>query len=152
MKNYTRTNFKLTFEKSHTCFYVNEKKKTVVCKMRGIMTPPHSDDYKAPIGLFSKEIEGVGIAKCCAEDMFDVERGKRIAMARAENNAYKNALRRLKEINNHLTLHIKAIVNFEKKAIRQCTHNVDYIESINNPEHPKYKKELREIKHKTINV
>lgn len=152
MKNYRRTNFKLTFEKSHTCFYVNEKKKTVVCKMCGIMTPPHSDDYKAPINLPYEEVEGVGVAKCCAEDMFDVERGKRIAMARAENNAYKNALKHLEEIYEHLLLHIKAIVNFEKKTIGQCTHNVDYIESINNPEHPRYKKELRPIKHKTINV
>ena len=152
MKNYTRTNFKLTFEKSHTCFYVNEKKKTVACKMCGIMKPPHSDDYYTPIDLLHEEIEGVGVAKCCAEDTFDVERGKRIAMARAENNAYKNALKRLMEINEHLLLHIKAIVNFEKKAINQCVHNVDYIESINNPEHSRYKKDLRPLKHKTINV
>ena len=152
MKNYTRTNFKLSLHKCHTCFFVNEENKTVVCKMCGIIIPPHSKDYNAPINLLMEEVEGVGTAKCCNEDVFDVERGKRIAMARAENNAYKNALKRLREINDHVILYLKAILNFEKKAIGQCTHNIDYIESINNPEHPRYKKELREIKYKTINV
>jgi hypothetical protein len=120
--------------------------------MCGIIVPPYSNDYNAPIDLPIEVVEGVGVAKCCDEDVFDIERGKRIAMARAENNAYKNALKRLGKIYDHLLLYIKAIVNFEKKTIGQCTHNIDYIESINNPEHPRYKKELRPINHKTINI
>lgn len=152
MKNYRRSDFKLSFTKSDTCFFVNEKNKTIECKMYGILIPPLTNSYRTPVDIFAEKVEGVGIAKCCDEDVFDVERGKRIAMARAENNAYKNALKHLMGINEHLLLHIKAIANFEKKAIYQCLHNTDYIESIDNPEHSRYKKDLRPLKHKTINV
>ena len=73
-------------------FYVNEEKGVVTCKIRGIMQLPFLYVYDGLIDANQEQvIEGIGVAKCSGNDKFDVNRGKRIALAKAENKAYKAA-------------------------------------------------------------
>ena len=144
MKNYNRSDFKLRFEKNKTQFFVNKKKGTVSCVVTSYLLCPYS--WNSPIMINGVSINGTGVAKCHADDTFDIERGKRIAMAKAENKAYLKAVSYLEEQQEHLMFINNAIEAFSNKAYHQCNHNDDYMDSVSNTEHPKYKKELKEIK------
>ena len=144
MMNYNRNNFKLRFEKERTQFFVNEKKGTVSCVVMAYLNTPYS--WGSPVIIGGQTIKGTGVAKCHADDTFDIERGKRIAMAKAENKAYLKAVSYLEAQQEHLMFMNKAIVDFTEKAYHQCAHNVDYMDSVSNPEHPKYKKEITKVK------
>lgn len=144
MKGYNRDNFKLSFEKSNTIFYVNEKKKTVVCVLKSFLNAPYNRD--SPIDIYSKYIESVGIAKCCGNDVFDIERGKRIALTKAEDNAYANALKYLGEQRKYLVEMTSMIDSFKNKAKHQFVHNQDYIDSVSNVNHERYKSEVLPVK------
>ena len=80
--------------------------------------------------------------KCHPDDVFDVDRGKRIALAKAENKTYEMSLKYLKQYEEELLFFLKAIENFMEKSNRQCKHNLDFIETLTNENHPNYKKEL----------
>lgn len=56
----------------------NESKKTVTAIVKA----------KSRIGNFIKPITAVGVAKCDDKDEYDVEKGKRVARAKAEKEAY----------------------------------------------------------------
>lgn len=146
MKNYNRNDFKLTFDKQNTQFFVNEKKGTVSCIITAYLVTPSSYDWDSPVSISSKVFKYTGVAKCHADDTFDVERGKRIAMAKAENKIYLKAVAYLEKEQEHIIFMNKAITEFTEKAYHQCTHNVEYIESVSNPEHPKYKKTVTKVK------
>lgn len=145
MEGYTRKNFKLTFEKNETVFYVDENKKTVACAMKARIKHPHSHSHR-PVALYYREISVVGIAKCRGNDKFDVERGKRVALAKAENIAYKRALKRLEIDFKHIVFIGDAMRNFRDKAVAQIEHNEEYIESVTNTQHPNYKSEILPVK------
>jgi hypothetical protein len=101
MKDYNRDFFKLSFDKRNTKFYVNEKKKTVTCKVECDLIPPYLWD--SPVNIYPKSFYIIATARCCEGDVFDVERGKRIAMAKAENKAYTRAQSYLAEQLEYLT-------------------------------------------------
>lgn len=149
MKNYIRNNFKLSFEKNRTQFFVNEKKGTVSCVVTAYLVCPYS--WNSPVVINGVAIKGTGVAKCHADDTFDVERGKRIAMAKAENKAYLKAVSYLEEQREHLVFMNNAIEAFLSKAYHQCNHNDDYMDSISNTEHPKYKKNITKVKNGCTN-
>ena len=143
MKGYSRNDFKLSFIKDGIKFYVNEKKRIVTCIVTAIVETPHSWD--SCVTIPSIEVNGVGVAKCHADDVFDVERGKRIAMAKAENKAYNAASNYLYEYSNDVLFFSIKIADFFSKNIKCCSHNDEYIESVSNPEHPQYKKDLKKV-------
>lgn len=144
MKHYNQNNFKLSFNKNRTQFFVNEKKGTVSCIISAYLVCPYS--WNSPVVIGCLEINCTGIAKCHADDTFDVERGKRIAMAKAENKAYLKAVSYLEEKQKHLVFMNDAIEAFSSKAYHQCNHNVDYMDSISNTDHPRYKKNITKVK------
>lgn len=143
--SYSRDNIKLSFFKDNTRFFVNEKKGIVSCVVAAEMNVPYNFD--APVDIPWKTFKGTGIAKCRHDDKFDVERGKRIALAKAENNVYLDASRYLNGIYKHLEFFMSRINDFNEKGLRHCVHNEDYIESIHNPEHSRYKVTVNPIKH-----
>lgn len=144
MKDYNRDFFKLSFDKGNTEFYVNEKKKTVTCKVECTLLVPYSWD--SPVNIYPKSFYIVATARCCENDVFDVERGKRIAMAKAENKAYTQAQCYLAEQLEHLTFMSVRIRNFAEKTSHQCTHNVEYIDRMSNTSNPDYKEILTGVK------
>jgi hypothetical protein len=144
MKDYNRDFFKLSFDKEDTLFYVNEKKKTVTCKLRCVLYPPFAWD--SPVQIPTKCFSIVATTKCCDSDVFDAERGKRIAMAKAENKAYTQAASYLFDYLNHLLFFQTAMRKFFDKTDHQCEHNEGYIDMISNPKNPNYKEELKGVK------
>lgn len=142
MKGYTRKNFKLSFNKDKTTFLIDENKKNVHCRMECFIKCPHSE---YGVNLYYKPFVVISVAKCSGNDKFDIDRGKRIAMAKAENNAYKRATKLLNEDYKHLVFITDAMRNFSEKAVGQIEHNEDYIDSVGNLEHPKYKETVTPI-------
>lgn len=148
MKNYNRNDFKLSFFKEDTEFYVNEKKKTVECTIVGRLNTPceSSLEKKHPFNIPSEMIAATGVAKCSDVDVFDVERGKRIALAKAENKAYRKASCYLFRLQKHLSFLSSGIDKFLSKSFNQCSHNDEFIESISETKHIRYKENVSPIK------
>ncbi len=144
MKGYNSNRIKLSFLKEYTDFYVNEKKNTVCCTLTGYLNVPINGD--SPVYIGTEVIKAVGVAKCSKEDKFDVERGKRIALAKAENKAYEEASKFLTKSKEHLEYITNLINLFENHSDLQITHNKEYIESVSDVNHPKYKDVLTPVK------
>ena len=141
---FNRNDIKISFNNEGTKFYVNEEKGTVVCSVEACLSVPTNWDgcvFVPDTTLIEK-----GIAKCAPEDAFDVERGKRIALARAENKVYLSALKYLDKFMEQIVVIINAYDGFNDKAYHSCAHNEDYIESLSYEAHPKYKKDLTPMK------
>ena len=133
---YTRNDFKLRFnEYDRPRFFVNKKKGVVICKMEATFETPGDMSF----------FTGIGRAKCSPDDTFNEARGKKIAMAKAENDAYRQAVKFMDEQLNKLKSLITAADNFKDKAEACYTHNLDYIESLHNPEHEYYKAEVKDV-------
>ena len=142
-KSIFRKDFKLSFDKTKIEFLVNEKKRTVTCTLKAELLSPVG--YLYWIGVPNTDIKAVGIARCHEEDNFDIERGKRIAMAKAENKAYQKCVLYLERYAKEMLEEMSYIGDFCQKVDEYCAHNEDYIESVSSPEHQFYKKELKEV-------
>lgn len=143
MKNYSRNEFKLCFDKNATKFIVNEKKGVVVCIIYSRIKCPYSS--VSPVYIYEKEFKCIGVAKCSKEDTFNVNRGKRVALTKAENQAYIEAKTYLIEQLEHLSFNSLAISNFIEKSNKHCKHNNCYIEMITNPQHSQYREKISDI-------
>ena len=141
MNNYSRNDIKITFN-TEPVFYINEEKKTVACRMSGTIVGPKSTYWGEPNFVCNSDISACGVAKCTENDVFDVNRGKRIALAKAENKIYLTALKRLEYSANSMRFLLETLDNFSEKVYGCCAHNEDYIESLSYPAHPKYQKEI----------
>lgn len=139
-----RNNIKLSFDKDNVQFFVNEKKQIVTCVIYAFMDTPYGLD--ACVSLPAMRVKGFGTAQCGSDDVFDVERGKRIAFARAENDAYFNAVSILNKSYKELLVTVKAVEDFAVKAKTHAEHNKDYVKSLSDSTHPFYKAEVFEIK------
>ena len=148
MKDYIRNDFKLSFIKDFTEFFVNEKKGTVTCVVTAQFLVPYYS-FEVPTFVNTTMVKGIGTAKCSGNDTFDVDRGKRIALAKAENNCYKKATSYLADCKPHFEIMLNLINNFNKKAVAQCEHNKEYINRISDIDNPEYKKVISKINHGT---
>ena len=141
---FNRSDIKVSFNNERTKFYVNEEKGTVVCSVEGSLLVP--TNWDSCVLVPGATIVEKGISKCAPEDTFDVERGKRIALARAENKVYLSALKHLDEFMGQIAVIVNACEDFNDKAYQACAHNEDYIESLSFEAHPHYKKDLTPMK------
>lgn len=71
-----------------------------------------------------------GTARCCPEDEYNFKIGKRIALARAEINAYKYYEKFLIESNDYYQKLATDSANLYDKLRRQISHNKEYIRDI----------------------
>lgn len=141
---FNRNNFKISFVNEMTRFFVNEEKRTVVCVLYGNLNVPTIWDgcVYIPQNLLCER----GVAKCAPEDVFDVERGKRIALAKAENQMYLSALKYLDNYMAQIAVFVNAFEMFNDKAYHACAHNDDYISSLSYEAHPNYRENLTPLK------
>ena len=144
-----KNHFKLSFNSERygtkTKFIVNEKKRTVVCILEGFLKTP-TPYFEGGVWIDSNYFKVVGVAKCSPEDTFDVERGKRIAMAKAENLVYLEALKYLEPYMKNMEDALMAATAFSDKVYRTCAHNEEYIARLSCPNHPDYIADLAELK------
>ena len=143
--SYSRDDFKLTFYKDGAQFFVNEKKRIVVCKVSAEINVPYNWNSSVSIGY--PTLKGTGVATCKDDDVFDVERGKRIALAVAENDVYSQAKTYLSHVMKELQFFTSKISDFKAKSDRCREHNKDYIASIHDKNHPMYKTNVDKFKH-----
>ena len=127
---------RLSFSDRETKFFVNEEKKTVVCKMSAYLVIPNAF---ANVDVWGNRFNVKAIAKCCPGDVFNEEIGKRIARAKAESKAYKYAIEFSKGIMTQL-IEAKAMFNnFIEKGNKSIEHNTKYIDSITSDVYSIYK-------------
>jgi hypothetical protein len=143
--NYSRDDFKISFRKNDVQFFVNEKKNIVMCVIEGELQSPYS--WTSPVSIGYPNLKGKGVATCDSNDVFDVERGKRIALAVAENDVYSQAKTYLSNVLKELQFFTKKISDFKEKSDRCREHNKDYITSIHDKNHPMYKTNVDKFKH-----
>lgn len=136
MVRFNRNDIKISFDE-RPLFFVNEAKKTVVCKLSGEVCLPQGDWFVPSLSI-DCDVCVTGVAKCNGDDVFDVNRGKRIALAKAENKAYLTVLHRAEDAAKDLQVLINAVDEFADKTYRCCAHNEDYIEKLSYPAHPDY--------------
>lgn len=151
--NYDGSKFKLHI--SHERYFVNERKRTVTVKAyvsvyvpefilrtvtTGQMPAGFSPESMYPFGLDGHDpVQMTATARCCPEDEFDVETGKKIAMARLEATAYErfvgaivNWEARFREFSRSVTLMAR---DFAVKGTMAAHHNWRYIERTNSDSH-----------------
>lgn len=132
-------NIKIRF--GDAVYFVNKKKGNVACKLSGILKFPFVDIEDEPLYryAFNKHIEAVGVATCSPDDKFDENRGKRIALAKAENKAYNLAKKYLVGYQRFLEDTNEAVIDFYEKAARATKHNKEYIIGLSDKNNPNYK-------------
>lgn len=134
---YNRNSIKISFYREPE-FYVNEKKRTVTCKLVGLLNGPYENSGSV---IFPSELIRVSsTARCHKDDTFDVEKGKRIALSKAENEMYCQASLLVSQFVEKLDFLRNACNDFAVKSIRCQAHNIDYIDSLTMPAHPMYNK------------
>lgn len=119
--NFNIENFKLTMRPDFTFFYVNGT--DVTCKMSYYLNVP--DAYLELHGPIYGTV--VATAHCHEDDVFNLEVGKKVALAKAENKAYSYVKEWAKTAKKELSMCLDAIEDFEFKTERVKNHNVEYM-------------------------
>lgn len=118
-------------------FFINEEKKTVTCKLCGQLDLPFELNYIfnfMPDLIMDEWKNMTATAKCSPEDTFDIDKGKRIALAKAENKITyyfsDNVVDRIySTIVSELTTSCE---DFRLRSYKFAEHNYAYIEDLSN--------------------
>ena len=106
-----------------------EGSKNVVCKINGVIK------FNIPVYWMNKltnytYFTVVGVAVCSDDDKFDLGKGKLIAQAKAENEAYKVAGNMLAELKRQLNNFAQALDNPISSLEEYKSHNDKFIENV----------------------
>lgn len=140
MKGYNRETIKLSYC-GEPEFFINEKKRTVTCKLVANLIGPEYHVW-GEIQFDGDILKASATARCHKDDVFDIERGKRIALSKAENELYSKASMYVSDVAEKLDFIRTACNDFFKKSIMCQAHNIDYIDSLSVPAHPRYNKDV----------
>lgn len=137
-------NVKISFA-AEPLFFVNKKKGSVTCRLKGELSVPCIDfpviEGDKPYRYYHT-ILAIGVATCSPDDEFDANRGKRIALAKAENEAYNLAKKYLVGYQRFFEEANEAVIDFYEKAARATKHNKEYIIGLSDKNNPNYKEEI----------
>lgn len=143
---YNRNNIKITFI-GEPVFVIDEKQGTVFCTLKANLVAPRpvadGTPYNFAATVYDKQFIVKAKAKCSINDKFDLDRGKRIAMAKAENKIYAAAGLYLKDAQRAFALMFKASTDFLGNAKKYRGHNYDYIDALSNPKNSDYIKDVK---------
>ena len=141
MKGYERGNIKVSYF-GVPVFYINEPKRTITCRLSARVLVPEGYFMSEVVSMNSFTINEIATAKCHENDTFDVERGKKIALAKAKSAVYLSAVHRVQEQIKQMKYLIKAADNFVDKGYRCVAVNDDYVDRLSMPAHPEYIKTI----------
>lgn len=112
-------------------FIVNEKAKIVICKLgfRAVMPKALQEiiywkNYETT-PEFTRTSKAIAFTK--ENDVFNVNIGKKVALAKAENQAYNYVNNHMLNALNEIIKCTKAIGNFNNKTERVINHNIEYM-------------------------
>lgn len=124
-----RNNIKISFEKP--IYAVDEKNGVVVCTLKykasapaGIIFASKSTIHGSPWHMHQM-VKAVAFAK--NNDKFNVNIGKKVSLAKAENLAYSHVNNWTKTAFKELCRTSNAIVEFSRKTKKVREHNVEYM-------------------------
>lgn len=118
-----RNEIKLKFQEPE--FIVDEKNGVVICKLSFDDLYPRCIEETFYIPHIMHTVKGV--ARVGENDAFDVNVGKKIALARAEQKAYKKVQKYLDQHVVKLLSVMDKIGKFRHKAFNVIEHNREYI-------------------------
>lgn len=110
--------------------------KKVVCVLNYYISAPEYYDKNGSYGNFrfgngSETMKAIGVAVCSDDDIFDLEKGKKIAKARAETEAYKRATELLRDkVFNLAHSYVNMYTDFYSRNINVRKHNKEYIKKL----------------------
>lgn len=118
-----RNEIKLKFQEPE--YIINEKNGVVVCNLTFFsLFPLDVEDRCYPI---ERMWTTKGVARVGENDAFDANVGKKVALARAEQKAYKKVQKRLDQKVVELLSVLDKIGKFRHKAFNVIEHNREYI-------------------------
>lgn len=124
-----RNNIKIRFNKP--IYAVDEKNGVVVCTLRYKVNAPstvvfasESTTHGSP-WYMSQTVKAIARAK--DNDTFDVNVGKKVSLAKAENLAYSYVNEWAKTAKNELINAVSAIIDFSNKTKKVRDHNIVYM-------------------------
>jgi hypothetical protein len=124
-----RNNIKIRFEKP--IYNVDEKNGEVVCTLRYTADAPPTVMFASEGNIHNNPRYMVQTVKTVARvknnDSFDVNVGKKVSLAKAENLAYSHVNEWAKTAFKDLCSASDAIVEFSRKTKRVREHNVEYM-------------------------
>ena len=124
-----RNNIKIKFEKP--IYTVDEKNGVVVCTLRYKVDAPPTVIFASEIiinGSPRHKTQSVkAIARVKDNDTFDVNVGKKVSLAKAENLAYSHVNEWAKSAFKDLCSASDAIVEFSRKTKKVRDHNIVYM-------------------------
>ena len=122
-------NIKIHFKQPE--YIIDEANGVVICKLKFnttaplmvrcvIVSPIHEDPT-----VTEQVVKTVVFAK--NGDKFDVNVGKKVALAKAENKAYSYVKNWMMLVHKEVVKTVRAMKDFKDKAEKVKTHNVEYI-------------------------
>lgn len=124
-----RNNIKIEFDKP--VYVVDEKNKVVICTLRYKADAPSTVIFASESTMPSSPWHMTQTVKTTARakdnDVFDVNVGKKVSLAKAENLAYSHVNNWSKTAQKRLIEALSATIDFSNKVKKVKKHNVEYM-------------------------
>lgn len=140
---YDREDFKVSFYGEPT-FYVNKETGKITCTIFAYVNTPHPTERGNNVFVPGFVVKETATAKCADGDTFDINRGKRIALAKAENKVYHTATKKIEKAVENYRFIVTAFDMFDVKSYSCQAHNIDYIDTLSMPAHVNYRETVDE--------
>lgn len=124
-----RNNIKISFEKP--IYAVDEKNGVVVCTLRYKAKAPNNVIFALRGTIhgnpwyITQSVKAVARVK--DNDVFNVNVGKKVSLAKAENLAYSNVKNWMMLAHKEVVKTVRVMKDFKDKAEKVRAHNVEYI-------------------------
>lgn len=121
-----RNEIKISFTDQR--IYVDQKRNKVHCVLNfKPLYPPFMQSILTQLGWYASNLIVRSTAYLKEQDSFDIAKGKKVALAKAENKAYRKVGRILKLAQEYINLTNWQISSFSSKVDFVTHHNVEYI-------------------------
>lgn len=129
MRSMHSNDIKISFKEPK--YIVDEVNKVVICMLDYSTSVPlmcdystyPSSDYPNPVCTLTAK----SVVRAKDNDVFDVNIGKKVALAKAENKAYSYVYEYYKRGIKYLVRALDALEDFRNKVDRVKAHNVEYM-------------------------
>lgn len=124
-----RNNIKIKFDKP--VYVVDENNKVVICTLRYKADAPSTVIFASESTMpgspwhINQTVKTIARAK--DSDVFDVNVGKKVSLAKAENLAYSHVNNWARTAQNRLIGAFSATIDFSNKVKKVRKHNVEYM-------------------------
>lgn len=118
-----RNNIKIKFDKP--IYVVDEKNKVVICTLKYTVYAPSIVICASDAMRMHQVVKTTARAK--DNDTFDVNVGKKVSLAKAENLAYSHVNEWARTAQNRLIGAFSATIDFSNKVKKVRKHNVEYM-------------------------